>query len=334
MVDPSPWSLADLLDQEERTTLERFSDTDALELGAILLARASLDRLRIAIDVSRGRHQLFHAALPGTSAEEDSWLRRKTRTVAHFGHSSQYVTQAHADEGTDLERDDGLSAAKFALSGGGVPIRARNAGVVGILAISGLTGIEDHELAIWGLEQLSTAPPGIPTARNVDHVAYTVPDLDAAVDFFVEHLGAELIFRDGPFGSPGDAYMLRKLNVHPEASCKLAMLRMGRHVNLELFEYDAPERILAPPRNSDIGGGHLALYVDDIDAAYAYLAKVPGVTLMDGPNDVAESSPVAGQRWFYFLTPWGLHMELTTDSTGTFYSGLPGARMAPPHRWV
>ena len=67
-----------------------------------------------------------------------------------------------------------------------------------------------------------------------------------------------------------------------------------------------------------------------MDAARAYLAEVPGVGLMDGPNGVAEDAPVTGQRWFYFTTPWGLHMEITTCVGAGFYDGLPGARMAPP----
>ena len=49
-----------------------------------------------------------------------------------------------------------------------------------------------------------------------------------------------------------------------------------------------------------------------------------------GANGVAEDAPVAGQRWLYFTTPWGLHMEITTCAEKGFYAGRPGARMAPP----
>jgi catechol 2,3-dioxygenase-like lactoylglutathione lyase family enzyme len=108
------------------------------------------------------------------------------------------------------------------------------------------------------------------------------------------------------------------------------MVRLGRTMNLELFEYTAPDQNRSGPRNSDVGGHHMAFYVDDVDAARRYLEQVPGVTLMSGPNGVADDSPVAGQRWFYFTTPWGLHMEITTDTGPGFYDGLPGARMVPP----
>lgn len=176
---------------------------------------------------------------------------------------------------------------------------------------------------------MTTTKRAVPTARSVDHVAYTVPDLAAAVAFFTEYLGGELIFYDGPFSDPADDHMQVALNVDPRASCHLAMLRMGA-LNLELFQYDAPEQATAPPRNSDIGGSHFAVYVDDVDAAHEYLLTVPGVVVQGGPHGVAPTSPVAGQRWFYFLTPWGQQMEITSAANDSFYRGLPGERMAPP----
>ncbi|WP_051580537.1 VOC family protein [Pseudonocardia acaciae] len=168
----------------------------------------------------------------------------------------------------------------------------------------------------------------VPTLRSVDHVAFTVPDLDDAVRFFTEHLGGRLVFTDGPFTGP--AAMRTRLDVHPDASCRLAMIRLGRTMNLELFEYTSPDQRTTPPANSDIGGHHLAFYVDDIDAAYAYFREVPSVTLMAGPNGVDPDAPVAGQRWFYLRTSWGLHLEMTSYSGDGFYDGLPAAGVAPP----
>ena len=70
------------------------------------------------------------------------------------------------------------------------------------------------------------------------------------------------------------------------------------------------ERVL--PHNSDIGGHHLAFYVDDIDSAYDYVRSIPGVVVQEGPNGVDPAAPVAGQRWFYFQSPWGMQLELTS----------------------
>jgi catechol 2,3-dioxygenase-like lactoylglutathione lyase family enzyme len=170
----------------------------------------------------------------------------------------------------------------------------------------------------------------VPTLRAVDHTAYTVPNLDEAVTFFVDHFGAELVFTDGPFADESGDGMRRRLNVDPQAACTLAMIRIGKHHNVELFCYDAPQQNTAQPRNSDIGGHHLAFYVDDIYAAYDYVCSIPGVVVQEGPNGVDPHAPVAGQRWFYFLTPWGMQLELTSCSTNGFYRGLPGENMASP----
>lgn len=172
--------------------------------------------------------------------------------------------------------------------------------------------------------------PRVPGLRAIDHCAYTVPNLDEAIAFFVDHFGAEVAFFDGPFFDADSDGMRRLVNVHPRAKSRLAMVRIGAHHNLELFEYEAPQQVTSLPRNSDIGGHHLAFYVDDIDAAVDYVRQIPGVVMQEGPNEVRPDAPVAGQRWVYFTSPWGMQMELTTCATEGFYEGLPGAKMAPP----
>jgi len=54
--------------------------------------------------------------------------------------------------------------------------------------------------------------------------------------------------------------------------------------------------------NSDVGGHHVALYVDDLDAAVKYL-RDQGVRVLGEPS--ASKGPSLGQRWVYFLSPWG-----------------------------
>jgi len=90
----------------------------------------------------------------------------------------------------------------------------------------------------------------IPTLRSVDHVAFTVPDLDAAVTFLVDHLGGELVFTDGPFADPDGDSIARRLDVDAKASCVLAMVRVGR-INVELFAYDAPGQSATPDGTPD-----------------------------------------------------------------------------------
>ncbi|WP_424887168.1 VOC family protein [Streptomyces sp. XH2] len=170
---------------------------------------------------------------------------------------------------------------------------------------------------------------GIPGARAVHHIAYTVPDLQQAVDFFVDVIGAELVYRLGPVEDPDGDWMRRKLGVHPGASAHIAMLRLGPVTNLELFAYTAPDQNRSLPRNSDWGGHHFAVYVEDVDKAVAYLREQPGVTILGEPETI-EDGPIAGDRWVYFTTPWGLHMELINMPAGMPYETTTDARLYLP----
>ncbi|WP_158711478.1 nitroreductase/quinone reductase family protein [Streptomyces xylophagus] len=169
----------------------------------------------------------------------------------------------------------------------------------------------------------------LPGARAVHHIAYTVPDLEQAVTFFIEVIGAELAYRLGPVEDSEGDWMTRKLGVHPRASAHIAMLRLGPVTNLELFEYTAPDQDRARPRNSDWGGHHFALYVDDVDKAAAYLRAVPGVTILGEPETI-EDGPIAGDRWVYFTTPWGLHMELINMPAGMPFEETTSTRLYLP----
>jgi len=172
-------------------------------------------------------------------------------------------------------------------------------------------------------------PIGIPGARAVHHVAYTVPDLGQAVRFFVDVIGAELIYELDGIADPGGDWMTRKLGVPATAVARIAMLRLGPVTNLELFEYDAPEQRRPLPLNSDWGGHHLAIRVDDVDVAVAYLERQDGGRILGEPETI-EDGPIAGDRWGYFTTPWGMHLELINLPAGAPFEQRTDARPYQP----
>ncbi|MEV6977347.1 VOC family protein [Kitasatospora sp. NPDC093806] len=177
---------------------------------------------------------------------------------------------------------------------------------------------------------------GIPGARAVHHVAFTVPDLDQAVAFFTGVLGARLLYRLGPIAAPpGDPdWMTRQLGVHREAVAYIAMLRFGPVGNLELFQYSAPDQRRELPANSDWGGHHLAIAVDDVDLAVSYLRWQPGVKVLGQPQTVADGGPIDGDRWVYFRTPWGLQLEVLAMPAGMPYERATAERLfTPKERW-
>ncbi|MFB7287327.1 VOC family protein [Actinacidiphila glaucinigra] len=154
----------------------------------------------------------------------------------------------------------------------------------------------------------------IPGLTRVDHFGITVPDLDQAREFFEDVLGFEYLYRLGPLRDDEGHWMSEHLNVHDRAvSPRIYFFRIGGQAVLEVFEYQAPDQRLDPPRNSDVGGHHLALYVDDMDTAVADLRR-RGLRVLGEPTD--SKGPHEGQRWVYFLSPWGLQCELVSYPHG------------------
>ncbi|SHN55486.1 Uncharacterized protein, UPF0303 family [Geodermatophilus obscurus] len=147
MADPFP-SLAELAAEEEELRFDGFTNDDAWDLGSALVAVARRDGAPVAVDVSRHGHQLFHAALPGTSPDNDSWVRRKTRVVHRFGHSSLFVRQASIERGTTFEEQFGLDPQLYAAHGGAFPVIVRSVGPVGAVVVSGLPQLEDHRMVV------------------------------------------------------------------------------------------------------------------------------------------------------------------------------------------
>jgi uncharacterized protein (UPF0303 family) len=138
----------ELLAQEAELQFDRFDNDTALALGAALVAAAREDGLAVTVDVRRGEQQLFHAALPGTAADNDAWIERKNRVVRRFGHSSFYVGVLLALEGTSIEEKFMVDPALYTAHGGAFPVNVRHVGMVGTVTVSGLPQAEDHRLVV------------------------------------------------------------------------------------------------------------------------------------------------------------------------------------------
>ena len=157
---------------------------------------------------------------------------------------------------------------------------------------------------------------GIPGIRGMDHLGLNVPDLDEAHEFLVDVLGCEQIYTLGPKQADDD-WMLTHLGVHPRTVLReIRFYRLGQGANFEVFLYESADGQQPQPRNSDVGGYHIAFYVDDLDAAVAYL-RGKGVEVMGRPT--ASRQAAEGQRWIYFRSPWGLQFELVSYPAGKAY---------------
>jgi len=137
-----------LLQQEQEIQFTKFNESTAWQLGAQMVERAMRDNLPITIDITRGQHQLFHASLPGTAADNDEWVKRKVRLVNRFGHSSFYMGQLLKHKGKTIEQSYLISESEFAAHGGCFPIIVKGTGMVGTITVSGLPQEEDHKLVV------------------------------------------------------------------------------------------------------------------------------------------------------------------------------------------
>src|SRR5689334_17959919 len=133
MSDDPQTLIDEIEEQERRLVFPHFDEADAWALGSLLVDLATERRLPVAVDIRRGEQQLFHAGLPGSSADNDAWIERKVRVVYRFAASSYLIGRQLAAKGRELGPAMGVDPARFAAHGGAFPIRVPRTGVVGVV---------------------------------------------------------------------------------------------------------------------------------------------------------------------------------------------------------
>jgi uncharacterized protein (UPF0303 family) len=149
--------ITELEEQERRLTLPRFTHDDAWTLGTLLVELARERGAPVAVDIRRAGQQLFHAALPGSTPDNDAWIDRKRRVVERYGCSSLLVGSRFRAKGTTFEESSRLDPDAYAAHGGAFPIAVTGAGVIGTVVVSGLPQIEDHKMVVEALEKFLSA---------------------------------------------------------------------------------------------------------------------------------------------------------------------------------
>ena len=162
---------------------------------------------------------------------------------------------------------------------------------------------------------------------GMQHIGFTVPDLDQAGDFFKTMFGAVECLSTG-LVDVDDDFMRRRLGVPGNTRIEdIKVLRVGTGTNLEIFRYSGdPDPEAAPKRNSQPGGFHLAFQVDDCNAAADRL-RAAGVEVMDGPTYV-DAGPMEGLTWCYLKAPWGQFLEIVSMD-----GPLGAERAGQPPQW-
>lgn len=128
---------------ETELVFDRFDLDDAWRLGMRLRDAAVERGLPLVVGIVLNGQRAFHAALPGTTPENDRWLERKTNVVLHFHRSSLGVGERFRARGQDFS-ESLLDPTTHAAHGGVLPITVAGVGVVGAVGVSGLPQLQDH----------------------------------------------------------------------------------------------------------------------------------------------------------------------------------------------
>ena len=139
--------------QEDKYVFESFTRKDAMELGRLIAENARRTYgTGIAVGVAVNGLKVFQYVDEGATIHNAEWLDRKIATVTQFHKSSLRVWAEFEDAGITLEGER-LNPYQFALCGGGFPLTVRGAGVIGVIAASGLPHLDDHQVLIDALEE-------------------------------------------------------------------------------------------------------------------------------------------------------------------------------------
>ena len=140
--------------QQEETELEHISAAEARELGAIVRRLAGADGEKISVAVRLNGRPVFFAAGEETTPDNEAWIGWKQNVVERFRVPSLLMKLQYGGDGDRFLHERKLNPERYALAGGGFPIRVKNVGQVGSIVVSGLTDEEDHALCVNGLKEL------------------------------------------------------------------------------------------------------------------------------------------------------------------------------------
>ncbi len=137
--------------QERALVFPFFDEAAAFAIGSAIRERALGESLPIIVDIRSWDRPLFYAALPGSTASNANWARRKRNVVQMFLRSTYRMVLEKARPDRTFPASEGLDAVDYVLAGGGFPITVQGAGVIGVIAVSGLPERQDHEVVVWAL---------------------------------------------------------------------------------------------------------------------------------------------------------------------------------------
>ena len=134
--------------QEAALVFPAFDEATAFAIGSAIRERGLQDKAPIIVDIRTFDRPLFYAALPGSTADNAEWARRKRNVVQRFLKSTYRMVLEQQRPDRTFKPGSGIDSADYVLAGGGFPVTVRGAGVIGVIAVSGLPERDDHGIIV------------------------------------------------------------------------------------------------------------------------------------------------------------------------------------------
>lgn len=141
--------------------LESFSNQTAMDMGMAIINLAKKRHQHIAVEIDRLTHPVFLYVDDSLTADKHNWLRRKINLVKRFEESSLSVKNDLLEGKMTLDKTFGLDEKDFLARGGAIPVFVKGAGMIAIIAVSGLHDEEDHKIIIDALKEKYLKPHDI-----------------------------------------------------------------------------------------------------------------------------------------------------------------------------
>lgn len=142
-----------ILQQEAALQFDRFNSRVAWELGKMMAEAAMSAGTQIAICIRRlNGYILFQYATDETTINNQNWMMRKFNTVSLMERSSLGAAVMSRITGETVATH-GQSDKDYVFCGGGFPIRIKDSGIVGVITVSNLPHVQDHNFIIRNLSK-------------------------------------------------------------------------------------------------------------------------------------------------------------------------------------
>ncbi|MCW2235783.1 VOC family protein [Azospirillum canadense] len=138
---------------------------------------------------------------------------------------------------------------------------------------------------------------------SFDHVNISVRDLDRAIRFYGETFGLTLMLRQTLSGDWFDAIR----GTHGAVADCAILVNADHSLRIEMLSF--PTQQPGPGGIDDVGIGHFAITVDDIDAVRERAIRA-GATPVGAVVEVPRSILPKGKRMCYLRDPDGILLEL------------------------